>query len=237
MPMEAELAAAVAEARRLRGTVTLNVDGDKARWCAVIAAVDGALELRVGLPRGGAIRGGAPLRKRAMRARGWQRGYDCWVRPLPAATAEADAARELAEGLQEGLRPRPEAEPRRAYVQTGGHPSELPAADAPPAEHVAAVLRSLVRNARGHADVSGGRPADVWAFVWVTEEAELLVELCAPGDPNDVRRIWSEPLTDAGAEAAALALTEAAQAERPGAADEPLFVALIDPAELDAWDV
>src|SRR3954469_13028923 len=115
MPMEAELAAAVAEARRLRGTVTLTVDGDKARWCAVIAAVDGAVELRVGLPRGGAIRGGAPLRKRAMRARGWEGGYDCWVRPLPAATGDADAAGELAAGLEEGLRPRPAEELRRVY--------------------------------------------------------------------------------------------------------------------------
>src|SRR4051794_37962106 len=149
MPVEAEFAAAVTEARRGRGSVTFTAGGDERRWCAVIAAVDGALELRVGYPGRLARR----RRSGALERLGWATAYDCWARPLPASTSESDAARELAAGLREGLHVPEDAELERVLVQTGGHALDLPDPGAPAEEQVAAVLRAVVRNGRGHAQI------------------------------------------------------------------------------------
>ena len=79
---------AVAEARRIRGSVTLE-PADSRRWSAIVAATDGSLELRVA----------EPPRRRArwsketwLAEHGFTRARDCWVLPLDASVGDDEAA-------------------------------------------------------------------------------------------------------------------------------------------------
>jgi hypothetical protein len=79
---QAAIADAVEEALRTRGTVMLEADGAPERWCAACAAVDGALELRVGEPQG--RRRERRDRGARLRERGFHQVRDAWALPVAA---------------------------------------------------------------------------------------------------------------------------------------------------------
>ena len=81
---------AVAEARRIRGSVNLE-PADSRRWSAIVAAVDGSLEVRVGEPPRRLLRR-AGEGQRWLEAHGFVKSFDCWVLPLTASTTDAAAA-------------------------------------------------------------------------------------------------------------------------------------------------
>lgn len=196
-----ELVEAVREARRVRGTVMLAVDGRDEKWCAVCGAVDGSVELRVGEPpRQGVLRRRAPG-EQWLRDHGFLRVPDAWSRPESALGDEACAAT-LAAALQHAL----EADPSAPMHHVLTHPGVLdgvtpPPSDAPARDHIGAAMLALARQDRGRLDIDCGIPSQLWAIVWAADGA-LLVEQESP------EREWTEPQTDEGAAAAAAALAE-----------------------------
>ena len=190
----------------------LEVAGAQESWCAVCAAVDGALELRVGEPTG--RRRERREREAWLRDRGFHRGRDAWSLPVPAGVGVEQCAATLAEALGGD----PAAPLRRVLEHPGIASGELPPPDAPPAEHLAAALRALAVEGRGRVDVWGGRPARLWAIVWAQpEDRELLVE-----PERGLEDVSREPLTPEGAAAAARAL-----GDDVGLEDGPMFLAYL----------
>ena len=72
---------AVAEARRIRGSVNLE-PADSRRWSAIVAAVDGSLELRMAEPPRRRLRRAGD--ERGWPSHGFAQAVDCWVLPLDA---------------------------------------------------------------------------------------------------------------------------------------------------------
>jgi hypothetical protein len=202
-----EILAAVEEARRLRGTVMVEVDGKPKWWSAALAAVDGPLELRVGEPR--KRRGKAWLRDR-----GFHHVQDAWSLPLAAGVGSSQCASTLTDALTEALEADLSRSLRRTLAFPGCADGSLPPEDAPHAEHLGAALRALALAGSGRVDVEGGRPAELWAIVWA-RDGELLVE-----PELGSEEVWTEPLSLDGAAAATRALAERI-ADRAG---EPLFL-------------
>jgi hypothetical protein len=201
----------VAEARRLRGTVML--EAPAGAWCAVVAAVDGTVELRVSKPRG--LRG-RRARRAELEALGYAPEHECYARRLPASAPDGEAAQALRSAVGE-------AALTRTLVQPGGDPFDLPPADAPHEEHVAAVLRALVRRRRGFAAIAG---REVWACVWFAEP-ELVVEVYPPDDAG-VEEHWTHP-----PDGSAAAIIAAIRRGRAQAEAEPLFLALMENPDVE----
>ena len=220
--MDPVLLEAVAEARRARGTVMLAAGGGEARWCAVCAAVDGRVELRVGEPVSGWLRRKGRAQEEWLADHGFVHVIDAWALPASDPTDEAGAAA-LAEALEHGLGVERGEPLHRVLIHPGRLTEDLPPADAPHGDHIAGALRDLATAGRGRVDFSGGRPARLWAIVWVLDdERALLVESELAGDPGSSDE-WREPLSLDGAGSAAREL-----AGRIGAPAEPLFIAFID---------
>jgi hypothetical protein len=189
-----ELIDAVREARRVRGTVMVAVEGHEKQWCAVCAAVDGALELRVGAPR---RRG----RRRWLEDHGFLPVRDAWTRPEPQPD-EAACAAMLAEALEHALGAEPDAPLQHVLTHPGVlDGTDHPAPDAPAADHVLTALRALAREPGRRLDIRCGTPEALWAIVWALDD-ELAVEQELP------EKAWSEPRSDAGAAAVAQRLPE-----------------------------
>jgi hypothetical protein len=186
---------------------------ERGAWCAVVAAVDGTLELRVSKPRG--LRRGR-ARRRALEELGYAPLYDCYARRLPARASDGEAVDALHAAVGE-------APLARELVQPGGDPFDLPPPDAPYEEHVGAALRALVRKRRGFAAIAG---REVWACVWFAEP-DLVVEVYPPEDAG-VEEQWTHaPEGSAGAVMAAIVRT------RPDAGAEPLFLALMENPDVE----
>src|SRR4051794_7572577 len=102
--MEAALAEAVEEARRIRGTVMLAADRRERQWCAGCAAVDGRVELRVAEPAPRGLRRRPPDEALEwLRAHGFMPVPDAWSLPMPAATGSQTCAGTLAAALRSAL--------------------------------------------------------------------------------------------------------------------------------------
>ena len=142
----------------------LEVAGHPEWWCAALAAADGPLELRVGEPR--KRRGKAWLRDR-----GFHHVPDAWSLPLAAGVGAGQCASTLTDALTEALGADLCARPAPPLAHPGAADGELPPADAPHAEHLGAALRALTLAGKGRVDVSGGRPAELWAIVWALDGA------------------------------------------------------------------
>jgi hypothetical protein len=189
-----ELIEAVREARRLRGTVMVATGRRDRQWCAAVAAVDEAIELRVGPPR-------RRRRKQWLRDHGFVEVLDAWTRPEASLGDEACAA-VLADALEHALGAEPGAPLRHVLTHPGVlEGTEPPPPGAPVAEHVATALRALIREPGLRLDVRCAVPERLWATVWAREE-ELVVEQELP------ERAWSRPRTEAGAADVAATLPE-----------------------------
>jgi hypothetical protein len=165
----AQLEQAVQRAVAIRGTVMLAARDDEHRWCAVCAAVDGTLELRVGEPRGG-------WRHRDRRRKGeaWLRDHgfvqviDAWANPIGRGVSARVCAETLDHALREGLAVAPGAELVEVLVHRGLlGAADPPVPGAPHGEHLRFALAGLARAGRGKLSVEGGRPAETWAWAFV----------------------------------------------------------------------
>ncbi len=211
---------AVADARRLRGSVVVE-PSDGRCWGAAVAAVDGSLELRVSPPRRRFWQGETD-EQRWLREHSFAFVVDAWHLPLPASASDQDAARMLGEALAAAHGAEAQV---RSFEHRGVHEDDAPSAMAPPEEHVAAALRTLVAGHQRGVHIGGGRPERHWASIWPVE-GELLIERDEPGRPGQGSDTWRAPLTVAGCESAATELLRRVRAER--AVTAPLFIQLLD---------
>ena len=223
------LTEATEQALRLRGVVMLSASGDEDRWCAVCAAVDGSLEVRVGEPRGGW------LRRRQRREReqwlsdhGFVHRIDAWTAPAPFGVTASWCAQTLSAALHHAFDVSPDAELVEVLVHPG-LPGDAPPPDAPHAEHVRAALATLVEAGRGKACFEGGRPADTWSWAFVADGELVLSPEPAELDPA-YDADWMVPLAPSGVPAAAERLTATMHGEPGRSASDPLFISFIDTA-------
>jgi hypothetical protein len=207
----------------------LAIAGREDLWCAVCAAVDGSVELRVGPPpRRGLLRRRNAAGEAWLREQGYVPVIDAWS--LPATQAgDATCASTLEAALERALG----ADPGEPLEHVLTHPglldgAEAPAPDTPLEGHVSAALRALVRAGAGSCSIGSGRPESLRAWVRVAD-SELLVERELPGGAESPGETWSEPLTPSGAERAAGELLRRVRAERPGTDSEPWFATLVTP--------
>jgi len=199
----------------------LEADRRGSPWCAACAAVDGSVELRVGEPRRGLLGRRDPEGEAWLRDHGFVAALDAWVLPVPAETSDAQCAATLEAALAGGHGVEPGT--RLEHVLT--HPGLLEGIDPPPPDarleqHLAAAFHGLVRAGDGRYTIGSGRPESLRAWVWVVD-GELLVEREVPGVEASPGESWREPLTPAGADAAAAELARRERADRPGADREP----------------
>jgi hypothetical protein len=221
---------AVSEARRIRGSVNLD-PADHRRWSAIVAAVDGSLELRVAEPQ----------RKRLWRhpgpelnwllEHGFVKRYDCWALPLEAATPDEEAARLWVEALA-GAHGLGVDDVRRDYVGRGMPEGDVLPASAPHVEHLTVGLHAVVRGEFNRMHIDGGRPSDLWAWVWdVVDEPGLRVERQHRDDPDNEIDRWHIPRSLDGCREGAERLLAQIEGEWPEARTAPLFIHLLKPRE------
>jgi hypothetical protein len=219
---------AVSDARRFRGSINLE-PADSRRWSAIVAAVDGSLELRVAEPPRRLLRRGASDEQRWLAAHGFSKAVDCWVLPLAASVSDEEAAERWSEALAGALGVDP-GSVERTYTGRGMPlDDELPAA-APYDAHVAAALHAVVRGEFVRATVFGGRPSAQWAWVWdVAGEPGLRIEYPHRDDPDAEIEKWHVERSLAGCREGAAALLRRVEAEWPDARSLPLFIHLLTP--------
>jgi hypothetical protein len=219
---------AVAEARRIRGSVNVEPD-DSRRWSAVVAAVDGSLELRVAEPRRRFWKGTGE-QTRWLREHGFEPAFDCWVLPLARETRDGEAAERWAEALDGGLGVDPESV-RRGYVGRGVPEHDVPHPSAPHSEHITAAMHAVVRGEFDRVNVFGGRPSKPWAWVWDTpDQPGLLIECLHRDDPGDGEKDeWHVPRTLDGCREGSRELLRRLSPEWPDAEAVPLFIHLLTP--------
>lgn len=164
---------------------------DERRWCAVCAAVDGSLELRVGEP------GSVWRRRERRRGEAWLRDHgfvhviDAWANPIAPAMSAWSCAQILDDALREGLAVPADAD----LVEVLVHPGVIGPADPPPpdtshAEHIRFALVALAERGRGKLVIEGGRPASAWAWAFAVD-GELIVSP-ESGDDDE----WTVSLAD-----------------------------------------
>lgn len=218
------LAQAADEALALRGTVMLEVDGDKHRWCAACASAQGDIELRVGVPRRGLRAWRPSAGERWLRDHGFVHVLDAWAQPVLAGTGAATCAGILDEALVQGLGAPADAALVRTLVQPGVlDPAAAPPPGAPAADHLTVALESLIAAGRGKAFFGAGRPEQTWCWAFVAGGA-LLVE----PEPSEAGTQWRYPLERASASQAVRQMIAALDALAPGADADPLFIGFID---------
>jgi hypothetical protein len=170
----ARIEQAVNRAIALRGTVMLAARDNERQWCAVCAAVDGSLELRVGEP-------GKGWRRQRRTGEAWLRDHgfihviDAWAKPVTSAGSAWSCAQTLDHALREGLA----ASSDVALVEVLVHPGVIGDAEPPPpeashAEHIRFALSALAERGRGKLDIQGGRPAATWAWAFASDGALIL---------------------------------------------------------------
>ena len=214
---------AIDKAVTLRGTVMLTVRGSERQWCAVCAAVDGSIELRVGEPGSGWRHRGRRRGQAWLEDHGFVEIIDAWAKPT---TYESRwvCAELLVEALREALGASEDAELTELLV----HPGYIagtrpPAPDAPAEEHIEHALISLSRNGDSHISIGGGRPESLWAGASVSD-GELLLS----PEPLDIAQeyefAWVVPLDETAVRAAARRLSTTVFDEFGRDRDGPLFI-------------
>jgi hypothetical protein len=208
----------------------LAVAGRDEQWCAVCAACDGSLELRVGPPPRRGL-----LRRRGERGAAWLREHgfaeivDAWALPVPPGASEARCAAALEAALAGALGAEPGSPLRHVLTQPGVlDGTAAPPEGAPVEQHLATALRALAAAGRGRLHIESGRPATLRAFVRALD-GELLVEREVAGVAGSPGETWSAPRTAEGAGQAAAELARRVRAERAGADSEPWLLAYLEP--------
>lgn len=218
------LARATDDALKLRGTVMLEVAGDERRWCAVCASVQGHLELRVGEPRRGWRTWRRAPGEQWLQRSGFTQVLDAWAHPVRFGASSAACAEILDGALEHGLGARQTASLLRTLIQPGVLDEvAAPPPDAVHADHIAAALGALIQAGRGKAHFNGGRPARLWAWAFVLEDA-LLVE----PESSEEAEAWRFPLSPGSASEAARRLIARLHDESACSHEDPLFIGLID---------
>ena len=211
---------AVTRALQLRGTVMLAVRENRRRWCAVCAAVDGSLELRVGEP------GSVWRRRERRRGEAWLRDHgfvhvvDAWAKPVARGTHARSCAEMLDHALREGLGAGATADLVEVLVHPGPSAQAAPPAPgASHAEHIRFALAALARHGRGKLVIEGGRPASTWAWAFVIDDQLVL----SPESADDGDE-WKVPLAEQDVAGAASRLTELLHGELGRDRHAPLFI-------------
>jgi hypothetical protein len=221
---------AVSEARRIRGSYAVE-PADSRRWSAIVVATDGSMELRVAEPRRrGFWRHEGPELSWLL-AHGFTKSYDCWVLPLDAGTGDEAVADRWLEALAgaHGLEP---SDVQPSYVGRGMPEGDIPPASAPHAEHLTAALHAIVRGEFNRMNAFGGRPSELWAWVWdVVEEPGLRVERQHRDDPDNEVDQWHIPRTLEGCREGAETLLRQIEGDWPDARHQPLFIHLLTPRD------
>jgi len=173
---------------KLRGTVMLSLRGDERCWCAICVAVDGSVELRVGMPSRGWHRRRPADGEAWLRNHGFVHVIDAWAAP-----ARGAGPQRCAELLSSALRDRlgaPDVELAEVLVHPGLIGDiDAPAPTAPHAENLRYTLRALANRQRGKVCIQGGRPAQCWAWVFAIDGTLALSP--EPDDRADYRRDWT----------------------------------------------
>jgi hypothetical protein len=218
---------AVSEARRIRGSINLE-PADSRRWSAIVAAVDGSLELRVAEPPRRLLRR-ASDEQRWLEAHGFTKAVDCWVLPLDASVSDEDAAARWSAALAGALGVDP-ASARQTYAGRGMPLGDVLPASAPHEAHVAAALHAVARGEFTRATVFGGRPSAQWAWVWdVDGEPGLRIEYPHRDDPDAEVDRWHAERSLDGCRDGAAELLRRVEAEWPDGRSLPLFIHLLTP--------
>jgi hypothetical protein len=232
--MEEQIAGAVVEARRVRGTVQLQVDGRPRQWCVAEAAADGRVELRVAEPRRGIRRWRPTAGERWLADHGFVHVIDAWAKPAPASADAAACARMLAEALRAGVGAQPDAMLERLLVYPGVLGGDVPPPGAPYEDHIAAGLRCLIPFPGSRASINGGTPSSLWGWVWARHERDAFVaEPERLGERFTEDDSWEAPMSADGARRVARELMRRVDDDLPSARSQPLFVTLIGTNEGD----
>jgi hypothetical protein len=212
----------------LRGTVMLAVRGDEDRWCAVCAAVDGSVELRVAEPdRGWRSRRAAPG-EAWLREHGFVPVIDAWAAPGTDGASPYVYAETLSAALREGLGAPEDGELIEVLVHPGlVGDTPAPPASAPHGEHIRYALTALAERRRSKVCIQGGRPAATWAWLFAADGELTLSPEPADGS-TDYREEWAVDLETADLGAEADELTKQLHEGRGRNPGDPLFVSFID---------
>jgi hypothetical protein len=211
------LVAAGDRALERRGTVMLALRGDQDRWCAICAAVDGAVELRVGEPSRGWRAWRPSAGERWLSDHGFTQVVDAWAAPAPSGGSTRVYAETLASALVGGLGAPEDGE----LVEVLLHPGVLdgtqpPPPGAPHAEHVRYAIAALAARGSGKLSFDSGRPAETWAWAFAMDGALVL----SPEYADE----WTVRLDDADVDAEARKLAALLDADPA----DPLFVTFMD---------
>jgi hypothetical protein len=164
------LVAAAERAIALGGAVMLSLRGDDHRWCAICAAVDGSIELRVGEPSRSWRRWRPAAGEAWLRDHGFVHVIDAWAAPAVAGASTRVYAELLASALRDGLGTPDDRELVEVLLHPGVMGDAEPPPSAPHAEHIRYAVTALAAHGRGKLDIQGGRPAATWA--WVSRRRE-----------------------------------------------------------------
>jgi hypothetical protein len=202
---------------------------DSRRWSAIVVASDGSLELRIAEPRRRRFWRDESPELRWLLAHGFTKANDCWLLPLEASTADDEVAALWIAALA-GAQGLDADEVQLAYVGTGVPAGDVLSASAPHEAHLTAALQAIVRGEFNRMNIHGGRPSELWAWVWdVAEEPGLRVERQHRDDPDNEIDQWHIPRTlDACREGAERLLAQI-EGDWPDARSVPLFIHLLAP--------
>jgi hypothetical protein len=221
------LSEATERAIAVRGTVMLAPPGDERRWCAICAAVDGSVELRVGEPSRGWWRRSEAPGEAWLREHDFVHVVDAWAQPAPRDASPYLCADILATALQQAFG----APPDGALAEVLVHPGMLgdvppPAPDAPHADHIRYAVSALAARGSGKADIQGGRPAATWAWLFAGDGELNLSPEPLEWPPDYDARDWTVPL-DADLAAEADKLTAILHDDLGRSPGEPLFISFM----------
>lgn len=206
----------------------LSLRGEQRRWCAICAAVDGSIELRVGEPSRGWRRWRPAGGEAWLRDHGFVHVVDAWAAPVPRGADLHVCAAILSSALRDGLGVSEHGELVEVLVHPGlMGATKAPAPTAPHAQHVRYALQALAERRRGKVSIDGGRPAAAWAWVFAAD-GTLELSPQPADDPADYSRDWTVNLDESDVSAEADKLTALLHDDLGRSPSDPLFISFMD---------
>jgi hypothetical protein len=143
--------------------------------------------------------------------------------------SDEEAAERWREALAGALGVDPDSV-ERTYTGRGMPVGDVLPPSAPHEAHVAAAMHAVVRGEFNRANVFGGRPSGVWAWVWdVVGEPGLRIEHPHRDDPDSEIDEWHVERSLDGCREGADELLRRVEAEWADARSLPLFLHLLTP--------